>query len=438
MKNLIENWRSFVNEEDEQEEGKTSVSQEDINDLFDGHASGRPIDDKLVKSTLNEVEATEEGYDQVLQDFIAVHNNIDKEIANEKSALSQLEQIASKGAFTEYIDKAAANLKSYITEIEKLSDLIKTGEYPSFKRVEVDGKIRYINTGPKRARRWGRYETDEETARARLEKLNNDYIEKVDKILKILTITKRVLTSAFGDNTNRIENYYKAVSAIKLFTGESVATVRKPEGFKAEKAKMISNSSRMLKNIVETLQGLDIAPKPYLAEFRSVYEGRNTTYLDLKTEIGMMARNITPTKFSYEFAKGFLTYTGKISPVLLTQQGTTIYRGVNSDEAKYLKYKNMEPGTIKAYHDIVSWSADINVAKSFAFGESDTSKAKPFAIILRTKATRGIYVEEYSKFPDEKEVICGGNIVLVDKDTFRLPDTFGTMREGLILDFEYK
>lgn len=442
MRLLIENWRSFVNEEEDQKEGETSVSQADIDALFDDHASGRPFDAETEKvldsgATINEVETTEEGYDVVLQDFIAIHNNIDSEIANENSALSQLEQIASKETFTKYIDKAAANLKRDITEIENLSNLINTGEFPSYKRVEVDGRTRYINTGSKRAKRYGRHETSEEVARARLEVLNDEYAEKVDKILRMLTIIKRVLTSAFGDNTDRIDNYYKAVSAIKLFTGESVATVRKPEGFKPEKAKLISNSSRMLKGIVETLQGLDIVPRPFLSEFKSVYEDRNRAYLDLKTEIGMMARNITPTKFDYDFAKGFLTYTGKNSPVLFVQQGITIYRGVNADTDKFMAYKNMEPGTIKTYHDIVSWSADINVAKSFAFGESDTSKAKPFAIILRTKATRGIYVEEYSKYPNEKEVICGGNIVLVDKDTFRLPDAFGTMREGLILDFEY-
>lgn len=432
MKLLIENWRSFVNEEDEQEEGKTSVSQEDINDLFDGHASGRPIDDKLVKSTINEVEATEEGYDQVLQDFIAVHNNIDKAIENEKSALSQLEQIASKGAFTKYIDKAAENLKRTLAEIANISNVITNNAYIQPGRRVVNGRTVFATR-----RRSDIFLTDKETATDRLKDLNNEYTKKVDKIIRILTIIKRVLTSAFGDNTDRIDNYYKAVSAIKLFTGESVATVRKPEGFKPEKAKLISNSSRMLINIVETLQGLDIVPRPFLDEFKSVYEGRNTTYLDLKTEIGMMARNITPTKLDYDFAKGFLTYAGKNSPVLFTQQGTTIYRGVNADEAKYLKYKNMEPGTIKTYHDIVSWSADMDVAKSFAFGEGDTREAKPFAIILRTKATRGIYVEEYSKYPNEKEVICGGNIVLVGKDTFYYSG-FGATREGLVLDFEYK
>ena len=41
MKLLIENWRSFVNEEDEQTEGETSVTQADIKALFDDHASGQ-------------------------------------------------------------------------------------------------------------------------------------------------------------------------------------------------------------------------------------------------------------------------------------------------------------------------------------------------------------------------------------------------------------
>jgi len=437
MKLLIENWRSFVNEEEDQTEGETSVSQADIDALFDDHASGRPFDEETEKvldsgATINEVEATEEGYDVVLQDFIAVHNNISDALANENSALSQLEQIASKEVFTKYIDQAAANLKRIITEIANISYVVTNNAYIEPKSVNLGGRIRA--SVPRRHK----YMTDEETARGRLEELNDSYTEQVDKIIRMLNMFKRVYATAFGDNTDRIDNYYKAVSAIKLFTGESVATVRKPEGFKAEKSKLISNSDRMLKSVVETLQGLTIVPTLYLPEFRSVYKDRSSTYFDLKTEIAMMFRHLRPTKFDYEFAKGFLTYVGKNSPVLLTQQGTTIYRGVNADDDKFLAYKNMASGTIKTYHDIVSWSTDINVAKSFAFGESDTSKAKPFAIILRAKATRGLYVEEYSKYPNEKEVICGGNIVLVGKDIFRLPDGFGTMREGLILDFEYK
>ena len=213
MKILIENWRSFVNEEDEQEEGKTSVSQEDINDLFDGHASGRPIDDKLVKSTINEVEATEEGYDQVLQDFIAVHNNIDKAIANEKSALSQLEQIASKGAFTKYIDEAAENLKRILAEIAKISNVITNNAYIQPGRRVVNGRTIFATR-----RRSDIYLTDEETARDRLEDLNNRYTEKVDKILRILTIIKRVLTSAFGDNTDRD---WETLSPVNNFIAET-------------------------------------------------------------------------------------------------------------------------------------------------------------------------------------------------------------------------
>jgi hypothetical protein len=153
----------------------------------------------------------------------------------------------------------------------------------------------------------------------------------------------------------------------------------------------------------------------------------------------MMARDLRPTKFDYEFANGFLTYAGKNSPVSFIQQGTEIYRGVNVDNNKYTAFKNMTPGTaISTYHDIVSWTTDRDTAMSFAMGEGDTRKANPHAVLLRIKATRGLYVEEYSKYPNEKEIICGGNMVLVEVNTFRLPDFSGTMREGLVLDFEYK
>ena len=187
MKLLIENWRSFVNEEEDQTEGETSVSQEDIDALFDDHASGRPFDAETEKvldsgATINEVEATEEGYDVVLQDFIAVHNNISDALANENSALSQLEQIASKEIFTKYIDQASANLKRIITEIANISYVVTNNAYIEPKSVNLGGRIRA--SVPRRHK----YMTDEETARGRLEELNNDYAEKVDKIITSIKI----------------------------------------------------------------------------------------------------------------------------------------------------------------------------------------------------------------------------------------------------------
>jgi len=415
MKLLIENWRSFVNEEDEQTEGETSVSQEDIDFLFDDHASGRKFNAETEKvlasgATINEVEATEEGYDVVLQDFIAVHNNISDALADENSS----------------IVKAYMNLAYEKEEWLKVLGNIKFELEQNIKNVSFYTRAIQNNLNI-------------EEAEANLEKENNSYLKNVTRLIRYLQAIERIFTSAFGTDTNKIENYHKAVSAIKLFTGESVSAVRKPETFRSDQAKLVTNSERMLKSIAITLGGLDIIPKPYPADQRALYNLNNTTYNDLRTKISSMTREERPTKFSYEFANGFLTYAGKNSPISFIQQGTEIYRGVNVDNDKYTAFKNMTPGTtISTYHDIVSWTTDRDIAMSFAMGEGDTRTANPHAVLLRTKATRGLYVEEYSAFPNEKEVICGGNMVLVDANTFRLPDFSGTMREGLILDFEYK
>jgi len=420
MRLLIENWRSFINEEDEQTEGEqtegeTSVTQADIDALFDDHASGRPFDAETEKvldigATINEVEATEEGYDVVLQDFIAVHNNISDALADENSS----------------IVKAYMNLAHEKEEWLKVLGNIKFELEQNIKNVSFYTRAIQNNLNI-------------EDAEANLEKENKNYLKNVTRLIRYLQAIERIFSSAFGTDTNKIDNYHKAVSAIKLFTGESVATVRKPETFKSDQAKIISNSDRMLKNIVTTLRGLDIIPRPYLDDYRAVYDLNNKTYLDLKAKISSLTYEERPTKSSYEFANGFLTYAGKNSPVSFIQQGTEIYRGVNVENDKYTAFKNMTPGTvISTYHDIVSWTTDRDIAMSFAMGEGDTRTANPHAVLLRTKATRGLYVEEYSKFPNEKEIICGGNMVLVEVNTFRLPDFSGTMREGLVLDFEYK
>jgi len=415
VKLLIENWRSFVNEEDEQTEGETSVSQEDIDALFDDHASGRPFDAETEKvldsgATINEVEATEEGYDVVLQDFIAVHNNISDALSDENS----------------FIVKAYMYLAYEKEEWLKVLGTIKFELEQNIKNVSFYTRAIQNNLNI-------------ENAEANLQKENKNYLKNVTRLIRYLQAIERIFSSAFGTDTNKIDNYHKAVSAIKLFTGESVSTVRKPEIFKSDQAKLVTNSERMLKSIVTTLGGLDIIPKPYPVDQRTLYNLNNTTYNDLRTKISSMTREERPTKFSYEFANGFLTYAGKNSPVSFIQQGTEIYRGVNVDNDEYERYKNMTPGdTTSTYHDIVSWTTDRDIAMSFAMGDGDTRTAKPHAVLLRTKATRGLYVEEYSKYPNEKEVICGGNMVLVKVNTFRLPDYSGTMREGLILDFEFK
>ena len=424
MKLLIENWRSFVNEED-QKEGETSVTQADIDALFDDHASGRPFDAETEKvldigATINEVEATEEGYDVVLQDFIVVHNNISDALADENSSIVKAymnlahekeEWLKVLGNIKSAVERDARNVSWYSQAIQDES---------------------WNNEG-------GAFYGQEEKVKAGFELENNSYLKNVTRLIRYLQAIERIFSSAFGTDTNKIDNYHKAVSAIKLFTGESVATVRKPETFKSDQAKIISNSDRMLKNIVTTLRGLDIIPRPYLDDYRAVYDLNNKTYLDLKAKISSLTYEERPTKSSYEFANGFLTYAGKNSPVSFIQQGTEIYRGVNVENDKYTAFKNMTPGTvISTYHDIVSWTTDRDIAMSFAMGEGDTRTANPHAVLLRTKATRGLYVEEYSKFPNEKEIICGGNMVLVEVNTFRLPDFSGTMREGLVLDFEYK
>jgi hypothetical protein len=443
MKLLIENWRSFVNEEDEQTEGETSVSQEDIDALFDDHASGRKFNAETEKvldsgATINEVEATEEGYDVVLQDFIDIHNNMSDAIAGENPSLI----------------KAYMNLAYEKKEWMKALDQIKAA-------IERDARSVSFYNNAIHNEVWNddshAFYGEKEKVLAKFLVQNNSYLKSITRLFRYLAAIERIFTSAFGTDTNKLNNYHKAVSAIKLFTGESVDTVRKPEGFLSDKAKIISNNERMLNRISQTLTGLDIVARPILNVQSQQYFDENDFnvrnniallninnqhYNDLRTKISNLTREERPTKFSYEFANGFLTYAGKNSPPLFIQQGTEIYRGVNAPEDKYLKYKGMAPGTIKPYHDIVSWTTDIDIAKGFAFGEKEKNDNKsppnPHPIILRVKVSRGLYVEEYSAYPHEKEVICGGDLVLTDVSPWREQNSEGVIMDGLFLDFEYK
>jgi hypothetical protein len=49
----------------------------------------------------------------------------------------------------------------------------------------------------------------------------------------------------------------------------------------------------------------------------------------------------------------------------------------------------------------------LETAESFSGGAGEAS------IILKAKATRGLYVGKHSRYPDEEELICGGPVKIV-------------------------
>jgi hypothetical protein len=306
-------------------------------------------------------------------------------------------------------------------------------------------------------------------------------------------------TEAFGLLLN--SNRYDIVHAIRLFTGESVSTVRKPPEFDSTLAQPMEKSRINKKKVLEKLLP-DIAIKgPAIGEFdptdynifqsfHSIInhcfrgastgfigrieqihssEGKEklTAYFDKVIEIAKseftkpemrirvyqkkgfvkMSEMVgystkskkfqeflgsidriksmiptyqrflehhtnflsTPEQEDYEVAKNILIKLAK-KP---SKYNFRVYRGM------YIK-GSLFPEGIKEgmefdFHDLSSWSREQNVAMNFSTTSPDGKReAGDKSVIFTMTMKRGTYIDYYSAYDGEEEVITGGKVKIVE------------------------
>jgi len=298
-------------------------------------------------------------------------------------------------------------------------------------------------------------------------------------------------TEAFG--LLLTSNRYDIIQAIRLFTGESVSTVRNPPDFNPDLAKSLAGSRVSKREVLDKiLPEISIKGTVYNSTqsfvsilnhvFRGTYvsftsiiekisspKGKQklTDYFDKVIEIAkseftkpemrisvhqkksfaVMAKMVghstksrkfqeflgsidrvksmipiyqrfhghyekflgAPDQEDYEVANDVLKRLAKKS----SKYNYRIYRGM------YIK-ASLFPEGIKEgmefdFYDISSWSRDMNIAQSFSTTPPDGKiEAGDKMVIFTMRMKRGTYIDYYSAYDGEEEVVTGGKVKILE------------------------
>jgi hypothetical protein len=391
MKLLMENWRKYLKEQAESVDNLTD--EEILASLFDDdvHPSGRPYGDEFQESpTLQEQE--QENLNQILQDFLKVSQSYKSSSVGNEDLTAFDDKI--RALRTEAIDKADTVI-SYGTSLSNLENSINEA----------------------------------------LEAFNAYFDELEGTLMKVLDVYK-------GSEQQEINNYFSVVNAIRLFTGENLATTRDPSKYDPRRARHTRKSYTYFEEMILHILG-DTYTRQTIYEFQqhlNQKHNKDVYYLmdrmdkirDLSGELFLETKN---TKEDYEFANRFLTWVARHEPPVLVEAGLPLYRGTAASEQKFKRLERMAPGTTVRHHNLTSWSLSQKVAIGFAIdGSYDAGTPNKFLILNRTPATRGLHVEDYSAYKNEKEVIAGGNLKVVKIEKKQLGQY---NLNFLVIDFEY-
>ena len=391
MKLLMENWRKYLKEQIESVDNLTD--EEILASLFDDdvHPSGRPYGEEFQESpTLQEQE--QENLNQILQDFLKVNQNYKSSSVGNEDLKAFDAKI--KALRTEVIDKADTVI-SYGTSLSNLEDSINEA----------------------------------------LEAFEAYFDALEGTLMKVLGVYK-------SSEQQEINNYFSVVNAIRLFTGEHVPTTRDPSKYDPRRARRTRKSYTYFEETMLHILG-DTYTRQTIYEFQQHMKekyNKNVYYLmdrmdkirDLSGELFLETKN---TKEDYEFANRFLTWVARHEPPVLVEAGAPLYRGTAASEQKFKRLEKMTPGITVRHHNITSWSLSEDIAIGFAVdGSYDAGTPNKFLILNRIVATRGLHVEDYSAYKNEKEVIAGGNLK-VKKIQKKELGQFNL--NFLIIDFEY-
>ena len=407
MKLLIENWNNYLNEEE-------ASKLDNLNDILfgdDKHPGGRDYNAAAEaisddSDDLKEAEESDTDYEKILQEFLDIDERMQDLMNN----------------------FGDTTIQTYISEVKQAKDVLR-----SYVR---RGRSRYIPT-----------------------------VEEMDNAIRIiedivLPSTQVIIAKyeTIMEMENFTESYMQVRNAISLFTGESVEVVRDPEKFDPSKStgegrmiKMFAAFEKFIRKYLSSTSPqatldlslpvmLDVIANAqrqvgimYLLS-KAAVEGDEDLFRDLKAKQATMNAHIktlnnyaddfrsireaafkTKTaKENYQFASGFLKYVAQRKPPVFVQAGTDVYRGISLDtkDAEILRSAlgrvEQGKGISFAGKDIASWTTDLETAKSFATGKKGQTE-----IVLKAKATRGMYVAKLSRFPDEEELICGGPIKIL-------------------------
>ena len=116
-----------------------------------------------------------------------------------------------------------------------------------------------------------------------------------------------------------------------------------------------------------------------------------------------------PDQEDYEVANDVLKRLAK-KP---SKYNYRIYRGMYAKASLFPE--GIKEGMEFDFHDISSWSRDMNVAQNFSTTSPDGKReAGDKSIIFTMRMKRGTYIDYYSAYDGEQEVITGGKVKILE------------------------
>lgn len=250
--------------------------------------------------------------------------------------------------------------------------------------------------------------------------------------------------------------YHKIIVSIILFTGSSVAVTRQPEKFDPMKANLVlggggqfntsgaRNPANKNKLKLETLNQHYKRMYSIFRHFNRYFSDETWTnnmkdsadslkhpmYADLKKFVNFMASEVyrkinfikyisdykPPAKKDYQDANTILTHLARI-PVT---DEFRVFRGIAVPKQvirnMQTTLQNPEDRHILEFdfHEISSWSIDLDVAEEFARSSNIDNYDEEGAVIMFSlrPPRRGTYLGEYSVYPTEEEFVTGGKVLV--------------------------
>ena len=153
--------------------------------------------------------------------------------------------------------------------------------------------------------------------------------------------------------------------------------------------------------------------------YRELVSWQNNNYFS-----AISLGSVSERKANYVFANGFLKHAANTSPPVFLPAGTMVFRGMSIKKKIVEKIqeqiKNGATNIVFPGRQISSWTIDVEQAQNFAaesynytvYSHDGADPDSYSKIILAVRATKGLYVGDYSAYPAEKEIIIGGDVVI--------------------------
>jgi hypothetical protein len=146
------------------------------------------------------------------------------------------------------------------------------------------------------------------------------------------------------------------------------------------------------------------------------------------TDIDPRSSEVLESEKDYIFANKILKIIASRSPPIGISPNTEIYRGLALKHRlvkKIIKAVSAGEQVVFPGKDIASWTVSYPVARGFAqssvvpYDSYDALYSKQplnsdIGIILKTSASRGMYIAKYSEYPNEMEFLSGGDVFVTN------------------------